>query len=157
MRTKLKWTVIVVAALTFTGLQFTSPARTNPPFDETQTLEAMTEVPSEVSAVFARSCNDCHSNKTKWRWYTHVAPASWFTVGHVNDGRCELNFSEWGGYGGRMKETRLSAICAHIEQGTMPLASYALVHTDVTISPDEVRFVCEWTKKESRRLVEARP
>ena len=156
MRTKLKWTTIIVAALTFAGLQFTSPARTNPPFEETQTLEAMTEVPAEVSAVFARSCNDCHSNKTNWRWYTHVAPVSWFIVGHVNDGRSELNFSEWGSYGRRMKESRLSAICAHIEQGTMPLASYALAHWNVMLSPDEVRMICEWTKKERRRLAGAR-
>lgn len=156
MRTKLKWTVAVVAMI-FAGLQFTSPARTNPPFYEAQALEAMTEVPAEVSIVFARSCNDCHSNKTDWRWYTHVAPASWFTVVHVNDARSELNFSEWGSYGGRIKESRLSAICAHIAQETMSLASYALVHLDVMLSPDEVRMICEWTKKEGRRLVEARP
>ena len=152
MRAQLKWTVIVVAASTFAGLQFTSPARTNPPFDETQTLEATTEVPAEVSAAFARSCNDCHSNRTDWRWYTHVAPASWFTVGHVNDGRAELNFSEWGSYGGRMKQTRLSAIRDHIKQGTMPLASYALVHPGVRLSPHEVRTICEWAERESRRL-----
>jgi L-ascorbate metabolism protein UlaG (beta-lactamase superfamily) len=36
----------------------------------------MTAPPSEVSALFARSCNDCHSNQTNWRWYTYVAPQS---------------------------------------------------------------------------------
>ncbi len=157
MRAKLQWIVITVAALTFAGLQFTSPAHMNPPLDETQTLEATTEVPLEVSAVFARSCNDCHSNKTNWRWYTHVAPVSWFTVGDVNDGRSELNFSLWGTYGRRMKQTRLSAICDHIKQGTMPLASYALVHLGVMPSPDEVRTICEWTERESRRLAAKQP
>ena len=44
-------------------------------------------------------------------------------LGHVKDGRSELNFSEWGGYGERMKQSRVSAICAHVKQGTMPLAS----------------------------------
>ena len=151
MKTKLKWAVVILT-LIFAVLQFTSPSRTNPPFDEKQTLQAITNVPSDVSAVFARSCNDCHSNQTNWLWYTHVAPASWFTVGHVNDGRAELNFSEWGSYGERMKGSRLSAICAHIEQGSMPLPSYTLLHRDAPLSPDEVKMICEWTKKESMSI-----
>ena len=151
MRTKIKWTLISIG-LIFIGLQFTTPGHTNPAFDEAQSLEALTAIPSEISAVFARSCNDCHSNKTNWRWYTYVAPVSWFTVGHVNDGRSELNFSGWGSYGARMKETRLKAICELCEQGAMPPPSYALVHRDVGLSRDQVRTICEWTSKESLRL-----
>lgn len=151
MRTKLKWTAIIIA-LILVGLQFTSPVHTNPPVDEAKTLAATTAVPAEVSGSFARSCNDCHSNKTNWRWYTYVAPVSWLTVGHVNDARSELNFSEWGNYGARMKETRLRAICRLCEEGAMPLPSYALVHPSVRLAPAEVRMICEWTEKESQRL-----
>lgn len=151
MKTKLKWAIVILAVI-FIALQITSPARTNPSFDEKHSLQAMTKVPAEVSAVFARSCNDCHSNQTYWPWYTHIAPASWFTVGHVNDGRTELNFSEWGSYSERMKETRLAAICALTEQGKMPLPSYALLHGGAPLSPEEVKMICDWTKKESLRM-----
>ena len=151
MRKKLKWAA-VIAALIFIGLQFTSPARTNPPFDETKSLQGTTTVPSDVSALFARSCNDCHSNTTNWRWYTYVAPVSWFTVGHVNEGRQELNFSEWGLYNERKKGTRLRAICQQVEKGEMPLPSYVLVHRDVKLSPDQIRTICDWTKQEGQRL-----
>jgi hypothetical protein len=51
-----------------------------------------------------------------------------------------------------MKETRLLAICAHIEQGSMPLPSYTLLHGDAPLSPDEVKMICEWTKAESMRI-----
>ena len=156
MRKKLKWTVLILI-LIFIALQFTTPAHTNPPFDETHTLEGTTTVPSDVSALFARSCNDCHSNKTNWRWYTYVAPVSWFTVGHVNDARAELNFSEWGRYGARMKETRLKAICTLCQRGDMPLASYALVHREVKLSPDEVKRICDWSAEEARRLALTHP
>lgn len=149
MKNKAKWIVIYACAVLFGGLQFTSPARTNPPIDEMQVIEATANVPSEVARIFARSCNDCHSNKTEWRWYTHVAPVSWFTVGHVTEGRSELNFSEWGGYGARMKETRLKAICYHVEHRSMPLASYTLMHRDAGLSEDEIRAICEWTRSEA--------
>ena len=151
MRKILKWTLIVVG-LVFIGLQFTNPARTNPPFDQSQTLQATTAVPPDVSANFARSCNDCHSNQTNWRWYTYVAPVSWFTVGHVNEGRAELNFSEWGRYRQRMKETRLKAICVQCQGGTMPLASYTFVHRDVRLSSEEVKAICAWTEKARKEL-----
>jgi len=151
MKYKLKWAAVILA-LIFFGLQFTSPSRTNPPIDKNKTLQATADVPADVSATLTRSCNDCHSNQTKWQWYTHVAPASWFTVGHVNDGRSELNFSEWGNYGDRMKQTRLSALCELVKQGEMPLASYTLLHSDAILSPEERKIICDWTEKERSRL-----
>jgi len=151
MRKILKW-IAAIAALILIGLQFTSPARTNPPVDPAKTLEGTTVVPADVSALFSRSCNDCHSNNTNWRWYTYVAPVSWFTVGHVNEGRAELNFSEWGTYSQRKKETRLRAICSECQRGAMPLPSYVLIHREVKLSPDQVQKICDWTKQEGQRL-----
>ena len=152
LRAKLKWSAMIFGVFV-SGLQLTTPRHTNPAFNEAETLQAMTAVPPEVSALFARSCNDCHSNQTNWRWYTYVAPVSWFTVGHVSDGRAELNFSDWGRYGSRMKETRLKAICEQSEKGAMPIASYAFVHRDAKLSRDEVRALCDWTKQEGQRLI----
>jgi hypothetical protein len=151
MRKILKRTSVVIG-LTFIGLQFTGPARTNPPVDESNTLQATTALPSNVAAAFARSCDDCHSNNTNWRWYTHVAPVSWFTVGHVNHGRSELNFSVWETYSARLKQTRLHAICGQCEKETMPLASYLFVHPASKLSPAQIAAICEWTKQESQRL-----
>ena len=94
-RINVKW-ALVGFGLIFIALQFTNPSHTNPAYDESKTLESVTALPSEVGAIIVLSCADCHSNKTNWRWYTYVGPVSWFTQGHVTDGRAELNFSEWG-------------------------------------------------------------
>src|SRR5215510_10697027 len=92
-----KWIVLVGVCL-FALLQFIRPARTNPIVESSLTLESHTRVDQPVAALLDRSCADCHSNKTRWPWYTNVSPVSWFVVGHVNDGRHDLNFSEWGRY-----------------------------------------------------------
>lgn len=42
-----------------------------------------------------RACFDCHSNETRWPWYSHVAPSSWLLQNHVDEGREALNFSEF--------------------------------------------------------------
>ena len=42
-----------------------------------------------------RACYDCHSNETIWPWYSNVAPVSWLVQKDVDQGRDEINFSEW--------------------------------------------------------------
>jgi hypothetical protein len=150
-RRSVKWLLTGLGAA-FIALQFTNPPHTNPVIDPSKALESIAAVPPEVAVILARSCNDCHSNKTDWRWYTYVAPVSWLTVGHVNDAREELNFSEWGTYGTRRQSTRLNAVCDQCQRGEMPLASYALVHPEVRLSPGEVKLICEWTSRERSRL-----
>ncbi|MEJ7861071.1 MAG: heme-binding domain-containing protein [Pyrinomonadaceae bacterium] len=151
MRIKLKWFAVIVGVL-FIGLQLTSPERSNPQIDEAQTLESTSTVTPEVSAILVRSCNDCHSNETNWRWYSHVAPISNFTADHVKEGRLELNFSEWGKYKKRTKQTRLTAICHHVEKRSMPLDSYAFIHRDASLSSAEIALICRWTEQEAQRL-----
>jgi hypothetical protein len=36
-------------------------------------------------------------NETVWRWYSYVAPFSWYAVNHVNEGRATLNVSDIAG------------------------------------------------------------
>jgi hypothetical protein len=141
---KLTLTVIGVA---FAGLQFISPAHTNPKTDESATLERVETVPAGVAHTLDVACRDCHSNDTRWRWYTYVAPMSWWTVGHVNDGRAELNFSVWGTYSARRQETRLRAICGLTETRKMPMPAYVLGHPDARLSEVEISELCAWTKQ----------
>src|SRR5688572_19069635 len=74
-----KWVLIVVACL-FVLVQFKRPAKTNPTIDSAQALESHMQLDPKVAAVLDRSCNDCHSNKTRWPWYANVAPVSWFVI-----------------------------------------------------------------------------
>ena len=131
----------------FAGLQFSSPAHTNPATDASLALERTETVPAGVRRTLDFACRDCHSNQTNWRWYTHVAPISWWTVGHVNEGRTEFNMSEWGTYSHRMRETRLRAMCTLVENRTMPFRSYSLVHPEARVSDHEIRELCAWTKQ----------
>jgi hypothetical protein len=41
---------------------------------------------ADVAAVFERSCCDCHSNETKWPWYSYPAPVSWIVAHDVDEG-----------------------------------------------------------------------
>lgn len=97
MKKAVKITALVLF-LAFICIQFVRPERINVPIVPEQTLGSSAQVPNEIQKIFQRSCNDCHTNQTNWRWYSHVAPMSWGRADHVNEGRAELNFSEWANY-----------------------------------------------------------
>jgi hypothetical protein len=101
-----------------------------------------------------RACADCHSNETKWPWYSYVAPTSWFVVGHVNNGRRYINFSNWVRPGKEPLDSidRLKAMCRDVRKGDMPLTSYKLIHWNSWLSADDVDKICEWSEAEQKRL-----
>ena len=139
--------IAVAVATFFVGAQFVRPDRTNPPVDAGQTLESRVEVTPEVAAILDRACSDCHSNETRWPWYSNVAPASWFVADHVNHGRHHLNFSTWGNYTARESEEMLEQICSEVKRGMMPLKSYIWLHPDAKLSEADAKTICDWTAR----------
>ena len=150
MRNFLKWTVIILVVLFF-AIQFSRPARTNPPVDESQTIFARTQMTPEVAAIFNRSCVDCHSNKTVWPWYSHVAPVSWLLAGDVSSGRRMMNLSEWGRLDQDRQDKKLRQICDEVTDGAMPLWFYTPLHPSSKLSPADVKTLCDWTSAERDR------
>ena len=139
--------------LLFAGAQFVRPERVNPPAVAGQSLEEHARVPPEVAGVLARSCMDCHSNRTDWPWYSNVAPVSWFVIDHVDHGRRHLNFSTWGEYDRWEAVELLNGICATTKGGSMPLGSYTLVHRGARLAPRDWQTLCKWAGEEQERLV----
>lgn len=153
MRRAVKWAVAAVV-LAFVALQFRTVERTNPSVDPAQTLEQHLPVPAEVKAILERSCRDCHSHRTEWPMYSYIAPLSWDIVGHVNRGREEVNFSQWGGYDSDAAQDILIAICKKTRAGDMPLPSYTRLHWSARLSADDVRQLCIWTSEMRTKLRE---
>lgn len=147
----LKWTVIVLIVI-FIGIQFIRPALTNPPVDESQTIVAKTQMIPEVASILDRSCRDCHTNKTVWPWYTKVAPVSWWLADHVNEGRQNLNMSEWGKLPKDRQDRKLRQICDEIQDGAMPLSSYLPMHPAAKLSDQDKKTLCDWTDHERERM-----
>jgi hypothetical protein len=123
----LRWGLSATVGL-FVLLQFVpyGRAHTNPPV----TGEPAWASP-QTRELTVRACYDCHSNETKWPWYSHVAPASWLVQKHVDDGRAKVNFSQWN----RSQEGAESSEA--VQEGEMPLRSYLIAHPEARLSSAE--------------------
>ena len=84
-------------------IQFIRPEK-NISNDGINDISTVMDVPENVQEIIKTSCADCHSNTTKYPWYSEVAPVSWYLASHVNDGKKHLNFSEWASYNKNQKE-----------------------------------------------------
>jgi hypothetical protein len=138
--------VAVILFVAFVGIQFNRPNRTNPPINQSETLEASNEVPNHIEKILKRSCKDCHSNETVYPWYSNVAPISWQVVDHIRVGRDELNFSIWNTYSKERKERKLGQICEEVESGEMPHNQYLWIHREAILSDADKKALCDWTK-----------
>jgi hypothetical protein len=134
--------VIIISAV---GIQFVRPPRTNPPTDPARTLSARTALAPEAAAVLDRACRDCHSNETRWPWYSQVAPVSWFVIDHVDHGRRHFNYSDWAQYERDVAERLLKNACDFARKETMPLPAYTRLHRGARLSDRDIVTICDWT------------
>lgn len=143
--------LVLASAIMFMSVQFVRPHKTNPPFVQTQAIEAHVRITPEVAGILERSCKDCHSHQTDWPWYAQVAPFSWYVADHVNEGRKHLNFSRWSAYDREQADWMLGAMCMTAKRGQMPLPSYTRIHRSAKLSPLDVQTLCAWSQAEQRR------
>jgi hypothetical protein len=155
MLTAMKWSGTALIVL-FVVAQFIQPARTNPASDATTAIDSHVEMIPEISLILNRACYDCHSNATKWPWYSRVAPVSWLVVSDVNDGRRHLNFSEWAKYDRSKAAKKMQEIDEEVTNMAMPLSSYTLLHPEARLSDQERALISTWAKAESNHLGLAR-
>ncbi len=50
---------------------------------------------AETRELMVRACYSCHSNEIDRPWYASVAPISWMVQAHIDEGREEVNYSEF--------------------------------------------------------------
>ena len=128
--------------------------RTNPPINPAHEIGASVPLTPAVAEVFSRSCNDCHSNRTVWPWYSNVAPSSWLVIYDTDHARSRMNLSEWTAMTPQQHKRVLDRMCSEVTQGDMPEWQYLLIHTRARLSSAEVQAVCEWSKAASANLAD---
>ncbi len=105
-----------------------------------------------VAQVLERSCQNCHSERTKWPWYSYIAPISWLIEKDVQDRRSHMNLSRWEAYTPDEQVEILTELGVEVRNRRMPLPQYLRLHPDAKPSDDDVQQLYSWAHRERRRL-----
>lgn len=82
------------------------------------------------------ACYSCHSNQTDWPVYSYVAPMSWLVRSDVENGRDELNFSDWDRDDGEVDDAAETIV-----DSSMPPWRFTLAHPDAKLTDEEKRVL----------------
>ena len=133
-------------------IQFIRPARNISNTVSSNDIAKLYTVPDTIHNILKVSCYDCHSNNTKYPWYSNVQPVGWWLQWHVNDGKKELNYSEFGGYEPRKQWRRLKQTAELAQQHEMPLDSYLWIHKDAKLSEDQIKILSDWAESLAEKI-----
>lgn len=127
MNLKVTSVIILITAIAIQfipyGKDHTNPAIVSEPqWDSPRTKE-----------LFNRACADCHSNETKYPWYSDIAPISWLVAHDIEEGREHFNISMWGAQSKNEGEDAAK----EVREDEMPMWIYTLPHPEAKLSSSE--------------------
>lgn len=139
--------ILITLVVVFILIQFIRPAKNiNNERITNDDLSNTYATPEAVHHLLITKCYDCHSNHTNYPWYFNFQPVAWWLADHINEGKRELNFSEFKNYGQKKALHKLEEMGEVIKEGSMPLQSYTLLHPETVMSPEEKRLIFDWLK-----------
>ncbi|WP_233522446.1 heme-binding domain-containing protein [Chitinophaga silvatica] len=123
-------------------MQFIRPSR-NQSSDQ-GSIKKTVSIPSAVSAILKNACYDCHSNNTRYPWYSNIQPIGIFMAKHIREGKQELNFDEFNTYSSKRQRNKLKRMKEQIEKDEMPLPSYTWMHSNAKLTIDQKQLINKW-------------
>jgi hypothetical protein len=98
--------------------------------------EPQPDFPKKVTGILTKSCYHCHT-----------------TGSNAKKALDAYDFYKWEEYKLTKKISLLTKICEVVEKGDMPPGKYLKQHPENALSESDIKTICNWTKKESEKLI----
>ena len=136
--------IILGIAVLLVVIQFFRPEKNISSIPSSNNIAKKYNTSNEVKVILDKACNDCHSNNTKYPWYSNFQPVAWWLDHHVDEGKGEINFDEFLTYPPKKARHKMEEVNEMVKEGEMPLNSYTWVHKDAVLTQAEKLILAEW-------------
>lgn len=100
-----------------------------------------------VKPIFRKSCYDCHSQETRYPWYSSLPFAKGLIEKDVREAKEHLDLSNGFPFKGHgTPRTDLESIRDAVKNGSMPPLRYTALHWSAKLSKEEVATVLNWAE-----------
>jgi len=148
----MKKKIFISLLIILVAMQFIRPAENKGQAFSKNDITHFVQVPDSIRNILTASCYDCHSNHTNYPWYAKVNPVGWWLNNHIEEGKAELNFSDFSTYSVKKIDHKLEETAEEVKEGHMPLPNYLWVHADAKLSEAQVNQLVHWVNTERQRL-----
>lgn len=138
--------ILILLLVVFVIAQFFGPEKNDGDITSVKPFLQATNPPQDVMAVLKNSCFDCHSDHTRYPWYSKITPINYWMADHIEHGKRDFNMSKWDDYSDKQKDHKLEELAEEVREGHMPLPSYTWGHSDAKLSNEQIEAVEKWIK-----------
>ena len=142
--------VLIIIIVAFILIQFFPINKNNSIATPQLDFLKIKNTPESTANLIRNACYDCHSNESKYPWYSNVQPLGWFLENHIKEGRKELNFSTFATYQKKKQVKKLEEAVEMIEHSEMPLDSYIIAHSEAKLTVAEQKELIDYFKLVSK-------
>lgn len=135
------------------------PAEKNESNDTEFDITKSYNVPDNVATIMKGACNDCHTNLTKYPWYSNIQPVKFMLADHVNEGKEHFNLSTFTKLPLAVQNHKLEEVVEMVEEKEMPLASYTYLglHPEAKLTDADRKVLVDWAKEQMAMLAATYP
>ena len=133
-----------ILLMIFIIIQFIRPAKNKSDGISKNDISKIYPVPENVQTILKTSCYDCHSNNTIYPWYANIQPVAWWLDDHIQEGKKELNFSEFASYRIGRQYRKLDEINKEIKEDEMPFDNYLWIHKYAKLDKQQKLTLANW-------------
>ncbi|MCX8019384.1 MAG: heme-binding domain-containing protein [Chitinophagaceae bacterium] len=139
---KILWVLLAV----FVVIQFIHPRKNSSSGIQPAFIGKAFPVPDTVHSLLKESCMDCHSNNTRYPWYSRIQPVHWWLNHHIVEGKEHLNFDEFTSLPMRYQYHKMEEIIEVVKEEEMPLSSYLWMHKKARLSTEQRIQLTKWAQ-----------
>lgn len=135
------------------------PAEKNESNDTEFDISKSYNVPDNVNMILKGACNDCHTNLTRYPWYSNIQPVKYFLADHVNEGKRKWNLSTFTKLPLAVQNHKFEEVVEMVEEKEMPLESYTYLglHPEANLTDEERQILVDWAKDQMAMLAATYP
>lgn len=150
--------ILLLLLAVFVIAQFFGPDKNEGDLASLDSFYTETNTPENIKIILKESCNDCHSDVSRYPWYNNITPVNYWMAEHINDGKKHFNLSKWSTYSVKKKDHKLEELIEMVEEKEMPLPSYTWTHTEAKLTDAQIKSVVDWAKQlRSNYALELKP
>lgn len=143
---KLLKKILFVLLAIFIIAQFFGPEKNEGDMASINAFLEDTNPPEQVKVILQESCFDCHSDVTRYPWYSSITPVNYWLAEHIEHGSGHFNVSKWEGNSVKRKDHKFEELIEMVEAKEMPLPSYTWTHSEANLSEEQIEAVISWAK-----------
>lgn len=149
----MKKKILIALVVILVVIQFFRPEK-NLSGENRNDISTRYAMSDSVKTILAVACNDCHSNKTEYPWYSNVQPVAWWLNGHIEDGKRHLNFSDFTSSSIARQNHKFEETIEVLEENEMPLSSYTWLglHSQANLTDEQKKTLMHWARTQMDTL-----